>query len=92
MGANVVNYFPDPLEQLRVIQEWFAYPNAVAAKLPRIANQTRSMSQGAHGHWTIIGRHAAELSLSHKCSPGAKIARAHGGNYAGWPTPDNKHV
>jgi hypothetical protein len=37
MGANVVNYFPDPLEQLRIIQSWFAHLNPVAAKLPRIA-------------------------------------------------------
>jgi hypothetical protein len=50
------------------------------------------MSKGPHGHWTIISCHSAELSLSDKCSPGAEIARAHGGNYAGWPTPDNKHV
>jgi hypothetical protein len=92
MGANVVNYFPHPLEQLRVIQEWFAYLNAVAAKLPGIANQTRSMSKGPHGHWTIIGRHPAELPLSHQYSSGAKIARAHRRNYAGWATPDNKHV
>ena len=38
MGANVVNYFPDPREKLRVIQAWFADLNAVAAKLARIAN------------------------------------------------------
>ena len=50
------------------------------------------MSKGPHRHWTIIGRHAAQLSLSHKCSAGAEIARPHGGNYAGWATPDNKHV
>ena len=50
------------------------------------------MSQGPHRHRAIIGRHSAELSLSHKCSPGAEIARAHRGNYAGWATSDNKHV
>ena len=50
------------------------------------------MSKGPHRHWTIIGRHATELSLSHKCSAGAEIARPHGGNYAGWATPDNKHI
>jgi hypothetical protein len=92
MGANVVNNILDPPEKLRVIQDWFAYLNAVAAKLPRIANQTRSMSQRAHRHWPIIGRHAAELSLSHQRGPGAEIARPHGGNYAGWATSDNKNV
>ena len=59
MGANVVNYFPDPLEQLRVIKSWFAYLNAVAAKLPRIANQTRSMSKGPRApdhHWPPFRR------------------------------------
>ena len=50
------------------------------------------MSKGPHRHWTIIGRHAAELSLSHQCGAGAEITRPHGGNYAGWATPDNKHV
>jgi hypothetical protein len=50
------------------------------------------MSKGSHGHWTIIGRHSAKLSLSHKRSPGAKIARPHGCYHAGWTTPDNKHV
>jgi len=50
------------------------------------------MSQGPHRHWTIIGRHAAKLSLSDQRSPGAEIARSHGGNYAGWATSDNKHV
>ena len=92
MGANVVNYFPDSLEELRVIQEWFAYPNAVAAKLPAIAYQTRSVSESPHWHWTIVGRHSAELSLSHECSPGTEIARPHSGNNAGWATPDNKYV
>jgi hypothetical protein len=66
--------------------------NAVAAKLPRIANQTRSMSKGPHRHWTIISRHSAELSLSHKGGPGAEIARSQRSNYAGWATTDNKHV
>jgi hypothetical protein len=50
------------------------------------------MSKGPHRHWTIIGRHSAELSISHKCGPGAEIARAHGGNYAGGAPSDNKHV
>ena len=92
MGANVVNYFPDPLEQLRVIQSWFAYLNPVATKLPRIAKQTRSMSKGPHRHWPIIGRHSAEFSLSHQGSPGAEVACSHRSNYAGWATPDNKHI
>ena len=92
MGTNIVNYFPHALEQLRVIQSWFAHLNPVAAKLPRITNQTRSMSKGPHRHWPIIGRHPAELSLGHKCSLSTKVARAHRGNYAGWATPDNKHV
>jgi hypothetical protein len=92
MGANVLNYFPDPREKLRVIQEWFADLNAIAAKLPRVANQTRRVSQGAHRDWTIIGRHSAELSLSHQRSSGAEIARPHGSNYPGRATPDNKHV
>jgi hypothetical protein len=92
MGANVINYFPDRLEQLRVIQEWFAYLNAVAAKLPRIANQTRSVSQGPHGHWTIIGCHSAKFSLGDQRSPGAEVARPQRRNYARWATPDNKHV
>jgi hypothetical protein len=92
MGANVVNYFPDPLEQLRVIQEWFAYLNAVATKLPRIANQARSMSKGPHGYWTIIGCHSAKFSLGDQRSLSAEVARAHRGNYASWATPDNKHV
>ena len=92
MGANVANDFPDALEQLRIIKEWFAGLNAVTTKLPRIANQTRSMSKGPHRHWPIIGRHPAELSFSHQRSSGAEITRAHRGNYAGWATPDNKHV
>ena len=92
MGANVVDYVLDPLEQLRVIQEWFSHMNPVAAKLPRIANQTRSMSKGPHRHWTIIGRHSAELSLRHQGSSGAEIARPHSGNHAGWATSNNKHV
>ena len=92
MGANVANHLPDPLEQLRVIQEWLSDLNAVLAKLPRIAHQTCSMSKCPDGHWTIIGRHSAELSLSHQRSFGTEIARPHGSNYAGWATPDNKHV
>ena len=48
MDANVVHYFPDPLEQLRVIQKWFAHLNPVAAKLPRVAKQTRRVSEGPH--------------------------------------------
>jgi hypothetical protein len=50
------------------------------------------VGQGPHRHWTIIGRHPAEFSLSHKRSARAEIARPHGGDYAGWATPDNKHV
>ena len=92
MGANSVNNFPDPLEQLRVIQSWFAYLNAVPAKLARIANQTRSMRKGPHGYWTIIGCHPAELSLSHKCSLSAEVARAQGSNYSGRATTDDKHI
>jgi hypothetical protein len=50
------------------------------------------MRKGPHGHWTIIGRHSTELFLGHQCSPGAEVARAHRGNYAGWATSDNKYV
>src|SRR5688572_9482912 len=92
MGANSVNNFPDPLEQLRVIQSWFAYLNAVPAKLARIANQTRSMRKGPHGHWTIIGCHPAEFCLGQQCSFSAEVARAQGSNYPGRAATDNKHV
>jgi len=92
MGANVVDYVLDPLEQLRVIQDWFAYPNPVAAKLSCIANQTRSMSQGSHRHWTIGRRHSAKFTLCDQGSLGAQIACAHRSNYAGRASSDNKHV
>jgi hypothetical protein len=60
--------------------------------LPRIANQTRSMSQRSHRNRTIVGRHSAEFSLGHQCRLSAEIASAHRSNYAGWTTSDNKHV
>jgi thymidylate synthase len=92
VGANVEDYFPHSRKQLRIIQSRFVHLNAVAAELPRIANQTRSMSQRSHRNWAIVGRHSAELSLSHQRSPGAEVARAHRRNYAGWATSDDKHV
>jgi hypothetical protein len=92
MGANVVDHFPDPLEQLRVIQDWFAYPNPVAVKLSRIANQTRSMSQGPHRHWTIGRRHSAKFTRGDQDSLSAQVACAHRSNYAGGAPSDDKHV
>ena len=92
MGANVLDYFPNSLEQLRVIQDWFAYSNPVAVKLPRIANQTRSMSQGPRRHWTIGRRHSAKFTLGDQSGLSTQIARAHRSNYAGGAPSDNKHV
>jgi hypothetical protein len=73
MLAHILNNFPDSLEKTRILQDGVTDSNAIAAELVSISEKSRSMGQGSHRHWPVIGRHTSKFAVGDERCFGAEL-------------------
>ena len=76
---RLADHFPRARDEPRVIENGLAHRDAVAAELPRFAQEPGGMGEGPDGNGSVGGRHSPELSASHQRRPCAEIRRAQSG-------------
>jgi len=69
---------PIEAEESEVLERWFEHPLGSLAQdlveqLHKVAEESRSMGQGSHRHWPVIGRHTSKFAVGDERCFGAEL-------------------
>ena len=92
MRTHIVDDLADAREQPGIGKDRLAHGDAVATELGSLPDQPDSVSQGANGHRSVIGRHAAKFVAGDECRVGAQDGGTVRGENTGRSGTDNDDV